>query len=145
MLADRLHQPDFRTKRRVRWEDVDQRGSVHFSSYLRFMEEAEYAFLKSRGLNVVLDDEKGTIGFPRTSARLAVVRQAFFPEELITWIKLVFNDGVKLAYEFELTGEDHHVVARGRFDVACCRFVADEPPRAILLPDFVIDRIPLID
>ncbi len=106
------------------------------------MEEAEYAFLKSRGLNIVLSDERGQIGFPRVSSQIEILRPAEAFELLTIWLKVAGNDGVKLTYRFEITAEDHQLVARGEFVAACCRFVPGEFPRAILIPDFVLERIP---
>lgn len=140
-MFDRMNNPDFRTVRRVRWSDTDLSGTVHFANYVRFMEETEYEFLRSRGLNVVITDEKGEIGFPRISTTIDITQPATFEDLLTVWMKVASNDGVQLAYEFEITSETYTVVARGRFEVACCRFLAGELPRAILIPDFFVERI----
>ena len=46
-------------QRRVEFSDTDMAGIAHFTNYFRYMEEAEHAFLRDRGLNVVLHDERG--------------------------------------------------------------------------------------
>ena len=55
----------FRTTRRVEFSDTDMVGIAHFTNYFRFMEEAEHALLRARGLSVVLKDDRGTLGFPK--------------------------------------------------------------------------------
>jgi YbgC/YbaW family acyl-CoA thioester hydrolase len=131
---------DFRSRVRVRWQDTDAFGQVRFSGFLRMMEETEYAFLRSRGLSVVMQDERGVIGFPRLSADLQLHQPARLDEELDIWLQLVDNDGIKLTYRFEVAGPGD-VVASGCFVAACCRFPPGKPPRAILIPDFFMQRL----
>ncbi|HMO12810.1 MAG TPA: hypothetical protein PKD64_12130 [Pirellulaceae bacterium] len=141
MHHDRLADPDFRIQRRVRWIETDQSGTLHFCNIPRLMEEAEYAFLKSRGLNVVLTDERGLIGFPRVSADFEIKRAVHVDELLSIWLKLIENNGITLQYRFEITDELHQLIGIGEFEVACCRFHSGELPRAILIPDFVMERL----
>lgn len=142
MFKKRLLDPDFCAQRKVRFAETDQSGFVYFANYLRYMEETEYEFLRSLGLNVVLDDEKGKIGFPRISADLEIIEPATYRDELTIWMKVVFNDGVQMAYQFEVASRSGRLLAAGKFEVACCRFVDGELPRAILIPDMIIARIP---
>src|SRR5437868_6014643 len=55
----------FRTTRRIEFGDTDMAGIVHFANFFRFMEAAECAFLRSRGLSVRMQWEGQAIGFPR--------------------------------------------------------------------------------
>ena len=52
------------------------------------MEETEYAFLRSRGLRVVLEDQKGIIGFPRLSAQIEVIDPLQFDDRTTTTLTL---------------------------------------------------------
>lgn len=134
----------FRHQRRVEFADTDMAGLVHFSNMLRYMEETEYAFLRSRGLSVVLDDERGKLGFPRLSVTCNYLRPARFEDQLTIDMTLRGNDGKRLMYEFEVRRESI-VIARGEFVVACCRFPAQGDPYAIPIPEFVLRKIPLTD
>src|SRR3712207_1380462 len=58
----------FRTTRRIEFADTDMAGIVHFSNFFRFMEAAEVAYLRARGLSVRLSWEGRELGFPRVSA-----------------------------------------------------------------------------
>ncbi len=125
----------FRRPYRVRWGDADASGYVHFANYIRMMEETEYAWLRTRGLSVVMHDQRGVLGFPRVNTEIAIENPAQFGDELDIWLRLAESDGVKIEYQFEILREAE-LVASGQFTVACCRFPRGAPPRAILIPDF---------
>ncbi len=132
--------PIFEKTRRVEWCETDESGTLHFANYVRFMEETEYAFLRSIGLSVVLQDEKGSIGFPRRKCEFDILQPARFEQNLTTRIAGLKVDGVVVEYRFEVVS-DEGLVARGFFQAACCRFPADKPPYAILIPESVMERM----
>ena len=43
---------EFRLKRRVHFYETDAAGIVHFSTYFRYMEEAEHALWRDAGLTI---------------------------------------------------------------------------------------------
>ena len=121
----------------VRFVDTDLTGFAHFSTYVRMMEEAEYAFLRSRGLRVVLYDDRGTMGFPRLNVQLEIHHPLFVEEQIEVTLQLMKIDGKQIWYDFELVNQVGLIAVEGRFQVACCRFPDRKPPYAILIPDFV--------
>jgi 4-hydroxybenzoyl-CoA thioesterase/acyl-CoA thioester hydrolase len=129
--------------KRVEFADTDMAGLVHFSNMLRYMEETEYAFLRSLGLSVVLDDERGKLGFPRVNVQCDYLRPARFEDLLTTELTVEKNDGKCLVYVF-VTRRETTEIARGQFTVVCCRFPPDAEPYAIPIPDRVLKLIPLI-
>ena len=132
----------FVNSRRVEFADTDLAGFVHFSHYLRYMEETEYAFLRSLGLDVILDDERGKLGFPRYESLCRYKSPARYGQVVDVTLTVESNDGKRIAYAFDLkVGE--RLVAEGRLVVVCCRFPADREPFAIPIPDRVLERIPL--
>ena len=131
----------FETSRRLRWAETEWGGQVHFANYIRLMEETEYAFLRSRGLCVVLHDERGTIGFPRLRAQCEVIRPARFDERLWISLELMQADFKTIEYRFEIVDEQAALVALGHFRAACCRFPENAPPYAILTPEHVLDSL----
>ena len=131
--------PDFTRTHRVRWCETDASGFVHFANYIRMMEETEYAFLRSRDLSVVVSDQRGIIGFPRVTTEIQIESPVSFDDELEIQMRVASNDGVKIEYRFEIS-RDKVRIATGYFAVACCRFPPGEPPRAILIPDFILER-----
>ena len=105
------------------------------------MEETEYAFLRSRGLRVVLQDELGTLGFPRLTASLNIHDPLTLGQQAKVKLRLVEIDGKQIVYEFDIVDQSHKIVVEGRFCVACCRFPDDAVPYAILTPQHVMDAL----
>ena len=135
----------FTNRRRVSMTDTDASGTVHLGAFIRMMEETEYAFLRSRGLSVVLTDAKGILGFPRLEASIDVAHPAQFDDELQIELSLIEVDGKQVIYEFAIEGLtgalDAKQVASGRFRVVCCRLPNDDDPYAILTPLHVIEAL----
>lgn len=133
----------FELTRQVRFVDTDASGFAHFSTYVRMMEETEYAFLRSRGLSVVFHDERGTIGFPRLSAEIQIHHPLVFEQSVLVQLELISLDGKRIIYDFEIRDPTDRVAIEGRFELACCRFPENKRPYAILIPEQVIaDLIP---
>ena len=141
MDQNRMIDVDYRRRYRVRWQDVDQSGYAGIPNYIRMMEETEYAFLRSLHLSIVMQDERGVVGFPRISAGVQIHEPVKINDELEIWLMVSKNDGIKIAYQFEIT-RSALVVATGDFELACCRFPPGQPPKAILIPDFIMQKIP---
>ena len=131
----------FETTKTVRWVDTDASGMVHTSALIRMMEETEYAFLRSRGLSVVLTDGRGLMGFPRLSAAVSIENSVGFDAEVRVEIFLMVVDGKSVTYEFLIRDKENMTVATGKFVVAVCRFPRGEPPYAILTPEYVIEAL----
>ena len=105
------------------------------------MEETEYAFLRSRGLRVVLHDELGTLGFPRLNAQLKINQPLSLGQQVTVQLSLVEIDGKQIVYEFSIVDQNHDIAVEGRFRAACCRFPDGDVPYAILTPEFVMDAL----
>lgn len=131
----------FETSKTVRWVDTDTSGMVHTSALIRMMEETEYAFLRSRGLSVVLTDGRGLMGFPRLSAEVNIANPVGFDSEVRVEIFLMVVDGKSVCYEFLVHDEEDKTIATGKFVVAVCRFPTGEPPYAILTPEYIIEAL----
>lgn len=131
----------FQTQKTVRMVDTDASGIVHIAALIRMMEETEYAFLRSRGLSVVLKDGRGLMGFPRLSTSIEIEQPVGFDAELVVEIFLMEVNGKTIDYSFLITQENGTNVAKAKFCVAVCRFPPDDPPYAILTPDFVIESL----
>jgi YbgC/YbaW family acyl-CoA thioester hydrolase len=110
----------FRTTRRVDFADTDMAGIIHFSNFFRYMEAAEQAFLRSRGLSVALEWEGESLGFPRVSASCDFLRPVRFEDvvEITVEVAHVGRKAVRYAFEFHHGGE---VIARGQLTAVCCR------------------------
>jgi YbgC/YbaW family acyl-CoA thioester hydrolase len=110
----------FRTTRRVEFGDTDMAGIVHFSNFFRYMEAAEQAFLRARGLSVALSWEGQHLGFPRVAASCDYFKPVRFEDVLditVTLAKLG-HKSITYAFEFHLEGQ---LCARGQVSSVCCR------------------------
>jgi acyl-CoA thioester hydrolase len=129
----------FITTRRVEFAETDMAGIVHFSSFYRYMEEAEHQFFRSLGLSIMMKQPDGTVvGWPRVSASANFEAPAFY-EDVLEIRLYVDRKGVKsltLRYEF-WKGEDR--IARGVMKTVCCHFKHGEPMRSIEIPPPVAD------
>jgi 4-hydroxybenzoyl-CoA thioesterase/acyl-CoA thioester hydrolase len=124
---------DFFFDRRIQFADTDLAGIVHFTRFFQFMEEAEHAFLRSRGLSVVMQHEGRSIGWPRVSARCDYLRPLRFEEVVQVRVRIARMGGKSIQYEFEFT-KAGEVVARGELTACFCQ-VHGGQVTAIDLPD----------
>ena len=109
-----------------------------------YMEEAEHEFMRTRGLSVVMHDDKGAFGFPKMSAKCDFSRPV--RQEQVLDIELTVNsdDGKTIAYDCQFHCEGQPV-AKGQLRVACCRFPQDGLPYPIPIPDDVcaaLEKVP---
>lgn len=110
----------FRITRRVDFCDTDMAGIVHFANFFRYMEAAEVAFLRARGLSVKMDWIDGEIGFPRVAASCDYVRPARFEDELTIAVTVERLGTKSVTYAFEFSRGDE-LLARGKVTSVCCR------------------------
>ena len=134
----------YETTKRVQFGDTDLAGFVHFPNYLKYMEEVEYEFLRSVGLDVILYDERGSLGFPRVESHCQYLSPARYGQIIDIQMTVVSNNGKRIEYEHELRVGDRPV-AKGKICVACCRFPIDKDPYPIPVPDNILEQIPLTD
>jgi YbgC/YbaW family acyl-CoA thioester hydrolase len=132
--------PVFRTTRIVEFGDTDMAGIVHFAMFFRYMEAAEHAFLRSRGLSVTMVWEGEKIGVPRVSASCDYLRPARFGDELTITVEVtrVGRSSVSYAFEF-VKGEE--AVARGQITAVFCRFGAQGQMESWEVPAAIRGRL----
>ncbi len=136
----------FQFPRRVRWRDTDLSGFANMAACITWLEETEYAFLRSRGLSVVLNDEKGRIGFPRVRTELEIREPLVLDDELVVSLRLGELDGKVIQYHFEaIRVADGALVVVAQFTMACCRFPDAELPYAILVPEWIEEKLLKVD
>ena len=131
---------EFRTRRRVEFAETDCAGIIHFTSYFRYMEEAEHAFLRSLGLSVKSETPEGEVGFPRLSATCEFLAPAKFEEVLDVHLWVERKGRTSLTYTVVFSKEGREV-ARGRTRAVCCLFGPDRTFRPIPLPEAMASRI----
>jgi len=124
----------FRTTRRVEFGDTDMAGIVHFSNYFRYMEAAETAFLRARGLSVTMRDDTGRVGFPRVSVSCDFARPARFGELIDIDVTLEKIGSKSLSYRFDFS-RDGEALAVGRITSVYCRESPGHGLESIEIPE----------
>ena len=128
---------EWRTRRRVRFYEVDGAGIVHFSWFFRYMEEAEGELWRGAGLRAAA---LPGIGLPRVAASFDYRRPLRFDDEFEACIRITSIREKTIAYSCVLTlaGE---TVADGTMTIACVRVTPGEPMRAIPWPPEISERL----
>ena len=80
---------EFTLRRRVQFYELDSAGIVHFSNYLRYMEEAEHALWRDAGLSVA--SRGADVGFPRVSVGFDYHRPLHFEDEFEVRVRIVIE------------------------------------------------------
>ena len=132
-------------RRLVAFAETDMAGIVHFAQFYRYMEEAEHAFLRSVGLDVMEHKPDGSIvGWPRVSAKCGFKSPAFFGDTLSITVS-VQRIGVKsltLDYRFTRDADDSEtLIAEGTMKTVACTFTPDRTMTSVPVPDSFLDRI----
>jgi YbgC/YbaW family acyl-CoA thioester hydrolase len=124
----------YRLRRRVQFYETDLAGVVHFSWYLRYMEEAEHAMWRAAGLSIAPRDSE--MGFPRVSATVNFHAPLFFEDEFEVDIRVETISKRSLKYACEVRRGPTRV-ASGTMIAACVRHEADRM-QTIDIPDDIV-------
>jgi YbgC/YbaW family acyl-CoA thioester hydrolase len=128
---------EFRYKRIVQFAETDAAGIVHFSWYLRYMEEAEHAMWRSAGLSVAPADS--TIGFPRVAASVEFHAPLRFEDEIETLVRVETLSRRSIKYSYTITRGDTKI-ATGTMTAVCVR-THPAPMQAIDLPEEIASKL----
>ena len=122
--------------RRVDFGDTDMAGIMHFSNYFRYMEAAETAFLRERGLSVHWSEAGANYGFPRVSVACDYARPVKFEDELqiAVIVEKLGTKSIQYRYEFRRDGTD---IAVGRITAVFCRAIHPGPMESIAIPESI--------
>jgi YbgC/YbaW family acyl-CoA thioester hydrolase len=103
--------PLYRHFREVAFGDTDAGGWAHFPNILRYVEEAEHAFLKSRGL-MVFDRALG--GWPRVNVSCDFAKPLQFGDRVEVQLAIAQIGNSSVTWKFELLNETGECAASGR-------------------------------
>jgi acyl-CoA thioester hydrolase len=126
---------EFRLKRRVQFYETDAAGIVHFSCYLRYLEEAEHALWRAAGLSIA--PRESEYGWPRVAVSCEYRNPLKFEDEFEAHIRIVAMTDKSIRYEC--------VLMLGAVQIATLTMaavcVAKATGRAAPLPPAVRDRL----
>jgi acyl-CoA thioester hydrolase len=123
--------------RRVQFYETDLAGVVHFSWYLRYMEEAEHALWREAGLTI--SDPNSDIGYPRVAASVEFLAPLHFEDVFDTHIRIETLGKRSITYACTITRGDE-TVATGTMKAACVLKVP-LPMRSTDIPDDTLQRL----
>jgi YbgC/YbaW family acyl-CoA thioester hydrolase len=137
-LADpKVPVSEHRLTRRVQFAETDAAGIVHFTSYFRYMEEAEHALWRAAGLSIA--PPGSAVGWPRVFASFDYHRALRFEDEFLISIRITAIDDRRMSYVCELT-RGAKKVATGALTIACVSKGQGESMRAIPIPSDIAAR-----
>ncbi len=116
--------------------ELDSAGIVHFSTFFRYMEEAEHALWRAAGLSIAPRD--AVVGFPRVAAGFEYRRPLRFEDEFDIRIRIVGLTDKAIRYACELL-QDGQSVATGSMTVVCVRTDVT-PLKAVPIPLEIAER-----
>ncbi len=130
----------FSIRRRVQFAETDMAGIAHFANYFRWMEEAEHAFFRARGLSVHMEHDGLQLGWPRVAVGCEFLGPVRFEDEVELRLRVTKVGGKSFSYEAEFRHAGRPV-ARGKSTSVCCAMEADGSLRAIPIPDPIRARL----
>lgn len=135
----------FTKQRRVEWADTDCAGIVHFTSFLRYVENTEHAFWRSLGLSVHTGEGEERQGWPRVSVRCDFTKPVRFEQLLNVSLRILNVGNTTLRYGFWIFDDSEPkpaLVAAGELTIIHVSF---EPNSGKIskapLPDALKERI----
>lgn len=129
---------EFRLKRRVLFHETDMAGVVHFSSFFKYMEEAEHALWRTAGLSIA--PPGATIGWPRVAASCEFRGPLRFEDEFEVWVRIAAIGRRSIRYTCLLTREGE-TVASGVMTIAAVSHLPGEPMRPVPIPPEVLSKL----
>ncbi len=130
----------YRAQRLVEFRDTDAAGIAHFSNFFIYMEQAEHELLRHLGLSVVMQDDEGTISWPRVAARCDYQSSVKFEDLLDIEVTMARVGHKSVTYEFNFTCGGRPV-ALGQTTSVCCRFKPDGTPWSIPIPEWISAKL----
>ena len=129
-------------RRRVQFYELDSAGIVHFSTYFRYMEEAEHALWREAGLSIA--PPGADIGFPRVSVACEYHRPLRFEDEFDVRVRIVAITEKSIRYACTLTRAGEKI-ATGTLTVVCVKKEAGGTLKAAPIPREISTRFAVAD
>ena len=119
--------------RRVAFAETDAAGMVHFSVFLRYVEEAEHALWREAGLSIV--DLASPYGFPRIAFAIEYHAPLKFEDEIEVHVDIEAVTSRTIRYRSTITRGGQRIASTTH--TACCVRRHPEPIQSVPIPDAV--------
>ena len=121
----------------MQFHETDAAGLVHFSTFFRYMEEAEHALWRAAGLSI---HPAGTeIGWPRRAAAFEFYRALRFEEEFEVDMRITGMEESTIRYRC-LLSRGGEAIARGKLTITCVSKRPNEAMKTIPIPSEIAAR-----
>ena len=132
----------------VRFNETDLSGLVHHSKYFHWLEETEYAMLRSLGEPVVGQiDPQGLIrGWPRKELKMTFNMALYHEDQIRVHLKIVGIRAAGLIYEadfYRITDSGEELTTQASYKTTYCVFdtLRKIPPKSLLIPESLGEKI----
>lgn len=130
---------EYTMTRRVAFAETDLAGVMHFSNYLRWMEDIEHAFWRSLGMSVVIHDHSSKLSWPRASVSCDYHGPVSFEDEVSLRFRITNVGSKSLQYEVEFSCNGNRI-ALGKTTAVCCVMEKGQF-RSIAIPAEIRDKL----
>jgi len=124
---------DHRYRRRVAFAETDMAGMVHFSNYLRYVEEAEHALWREAGLAIA--DPASLHGFPRIAFAIEYHAPLRYDDEIEIHVDIEAVTSRTIRYRSTITRGAQRIAST--IHTACCIRREPEPIQSVPIPDAI--------
>ena len=134
---------EYKMIHRVEFADTDMAGLVHFSSYFRYMEVTEHAFIRSLGFSIVMW-EQFKVGWPRVHVECDFTGPVRFEDELEVHLRVREKKEKSLTYDFlfrRVRPEPTAQVASGSITTVCVTRDGNGQMKSVPIPAAVAGKI----
>jgi acyl-CoA thioester hydrolase len=128
----------FTYRRRVHFAETDLAGIAHFSTFFRYMEEAEHALWRAAGLSIARAGEE--TGWPRVAAAFEFKAPLRFEDEFDVTVRIEKVSRRSIQYAFTIT-RDETTIGLGTMTSVAVRYGPGDAITAIDLPADVVARL----
>lgn len=130
---------DFVQARELAFHETDMAGIAHFSNFFRWMEQAEHAFLKSLGIEPVVQDGEKFWGWPRVRASCEYHAPIRFGErfEVHLFVKEIKQKSVVYFFRFRKVLPDGGRIALAKGEMTSVYAGFDVPSQSMRALDLV--------
>ena len=125
-------------RRRVHFAETDLAGIAHFSTFFRYMEEAEHALWRAAGLSIARAGEE--TGWPRVAAAFEYKAPLRFEDEFDVTVRIEKVSKRSIQYGFTITrGET--IIGQGTMTSVAVRYGPRDTITPIDVPGEVSARL----
>lgn len=125
------------TELRVRYGETDQMGVVYHGNYAQYFEVGRLEWLRELNISYKKMEEDGVI-LPVVSLSVKFKKSACYDDVINVKTKLVKMPTASIEFDYEITNQDHEILATGNTILA---FINQSTNRPIRCPKFILDKL----